>query len=221
MPNKLIDLTGKQFGELTVLARSPVNSKDGKPMWVCRCSCGNVKSIKGDVLRRGDTKSCNHCKETLTPLFVRKHSNRLYHAWSEMRRRCHGSCTNHKYYGDKGISYCSEWEDFDVFAKWAIENGYQSGLEIDRVDGDKDYCPENCRWVSHKKNSRNRKARSNNTTGYPGIQKRKLRNGGISYRATIQTDNGRVNLGSYRTVDEAISVRQEAERKYWGFNIGE
>ena len=75
-----------------------------------------------------------------------------------MKRRCNGRCTNHQYYGDKGISYCEEWEDFDTFAKWSIENGYHPGFEIDRINGDLDYSPQNCRWVSHKKNSRNRKA---------------------------------------------------------------
>lgn len=138
-----------------------------------------------------------------------------------MKRRCNGKCTNHQYYGDKGISYCIEWEDFDVFAEWAIKNGYQSGLEIDRIDGDKDYTPDNCRWVTHKMNSRNRKARCNNNTGIAGVQIRQLRNGGISYRVTITTDNGIKRLGTYKTIEEAAAVRREAELKYWGFNIGE
>jgi len=138
-----------------------------------------------------------------------------------MRRRCKGQCTNHQYYGDKGIAYCTEWDDFDVFADWAIENGYQPDLEIDRIDSDEDYSPENCRWVTHKKNSRNRKARSNSTTGIAGVCERKLKSGGVSYRVTIATDIGKINLGSYPTIEEAAAVRRKAELKYWGFNIGE
>lgn len=221
MPNKLKDLTGMQFGELLVRERYSENDNRGKPLWICTCSCGNTTIVRGDVLKRGDAKSCGLCKSTVTPLYVRTHKNRLYHTWSEMRRRCNGQCTNRQYYGGKGIGYCLEWEDFDVFATWAISNGYKPGLEIDRIDSDKDYTPDNCRWVSHKNNSRNRKARSNNTTGVAGVYVRKLKSGGISYRVSITTDTGKINLGSFSTIEEATAIRHEAELKYWGFNIGD
>lgn len=217
MPNKLRDLTGQRFGSWTVLER------DGTihpTRWICKCDCGTIRSVSLPALRNGST-SCGHCKRNTSPLFLRKHSNRLYHTWSEIRRRCNGSCTNHQYYGDKGISYCPEWEDFDVFAQWAIDNGYQKGLEIDRIDSDKDYCPDNCRWVTHKNNSRNRKARSNNTTGTPGVQPRKYKSGKIVYRVSIETDDGRVNVGTFENLEDAVLARKDAELKYWGFNIGE
>lgn len=217
MPNKLRDLTGQRFGSWTVLER------DGTihpTRWICKCDCGTIRSVSLPALRNGST-SCGHCKRNTSPLFLRKHSNRLYHTWSEIRRRCNGSCTNHQYYGDKGISYCPEWENFDVFAQWAIDNGYQKGLEIDRIDGDKDYCPDNCRWVTHKNNSRNRKARSNNTTGTPGVQPRKYKSGKIVYRVSIETDDGRVNVGTFENLEDAVLARKDAELKYWGFNIGE
>lgn len=220
MANNLKDLSGMTFGELTVIERYKENDSQGKPKWLCSCSCGATKVISSASLR-GGARSCGKCKRNTAPLYVRRHDNRLYHTWSEMKRRCNGSCTNHQYYGDKGISYCKEWEDFDVFADWAIKNGYKPGLEIDRIDSDENYSPDNCRWVSHKKNSRNRKARSNNTTGVAGVYERKLKSGGVSYRVTIATDSGKINLGSYPTIEEAASVRHEAELKYWGFNIGE
>lgn len=221
MPNRLIDLTGRKFGKLTVIERAPERSTRGLVMWVCRCDCGNTKSVAGKYLRNGQTKSCGRCKAFTAPLFVRTHKNRLYHTWSEMKRRCIGRCTNHQYYGDKGISYCPEWEDFNAFAQWAINSGYSPGLEIDRIDGDENYTPDNCRWVSHKDNSRNRKARANNKTGVPGVHPRQNRSGKIVYRATISTDSGKVNLGTFETIDEAAKARREAELKYWGFNIGE
>lgn len=189
-------------------------------MWICQCSCGNVKEVSGNNLRRGHTKSCKRCKSTASPLFVRTHANRLYHAWSEMHRRCSGKSTNSDYYKGKGISVCKEWEDFDSFARWSINAGYQNGLELDRIDGDKDYSPNNCRWVSHKQNSRNRKARSNNSTGVAGVHIRHNKYG-ISYRATIATDNGKMYLGTFKTLQEAADARKTAEIKYWGFSIGE
>lgn len=218
MPHKIIDLTGKTFGKWTVLHRdgniSPVR-------WICKCECGEIKSVQSSSLRRGQSTCCRHCKQNTAPYYVRTHKNRLYHAWSEMLRRCRGRCTNHQYYGDKGISYCKEWEEFDKFAEWADKSGYQEGLEIDRIDSDKDYSPENCRWVSHKKNSRNRKARSNNETGTPGVQIRRYGGGRIVYRVTISSDNGRVNVGTFKTLEQAVAARKDAEIKYWGFNIGE
>lgn len=217
--SKLIDLTGMRFGKWTVLER------DGSihpTRWICKCDCGAIRSVSRNSLQ-GGSSSCGLCsdKRSKNQLFLRKHSNRLYHAWSEMKRRCDGKCTNHQYYGDKGISYCSEWQDFDVFAKWAIENGYQEDLEIDRIDGDMDYCPENCRWVSHKNNSRNRKARKNNVTGVAGVYPRLRKDGLTVYRAFIKTDEGKVNLGTHYTIESAAKARKDAELKYWGFNIGE
>lgn len=221
MPNKLKDLTGMRFGKLTVLRRDKNNDNQGKPKWICKCDCGGEKSVRSSVLIRGECRTCNQCKQNTSPFHVRTHKNRLYHTWYEMKRRCEGKSTNCKYYVGKGIRYCREWEDFDEFANWAISNGYESNLEIDRIDGCGDYTPQNCRWVTHKMNSRNRKARSNNKTGIAGVSTRKLKNGGISYTVTISTDFGKLNLGSYSRIEEAASVRREAELKYWGFNIGE
>ena len=215
------DLSGTRVGKLSVVGKAKHKSKHGETLWECRCDCGNYIEETTAVLTHERVRSCGKCKRTITPYLIRTHKNRLYHAWSEIKRRCNGKSTNSKYYSGKGISYCAEWEDFDAFANWAVQNGYESGLEIDRIDGDKGYSPENCRWVTHKQNSRNRKARSNNKTGVAGVFKRVNRTGTISYRVTISSDGGRVNIGTFKTVEEAKKARREAEIKYWGFAIGE
>lgn len=217
--NRLIDLTGQKIGHWTVIER------DGKVLptrWICKCDCGAVKSVPRSSLTSG-CSSCGKCKQNTTPLLVHTHANRLYHTWSGIIQRCKGFSTNSKYYSSKKISYCKEWEDFDVFANWAISAGYRDDLEIDRIDSDKDYTPENCRWVSHMKNSRNRKARSNNTTGTPGVQERRYKNGKVVYRVTITTDfsKNHINIGTFYDLESAVRARKEAELKYWGFNIGE
>lgn len=81
---------------------------------------------------------------------------RLYNIWSCMRQRCNNpKHTAAQWYHDKGIRLCEEWEsDFEAFKSWAISNGYRDDLTIDRVDPDKNYCPENCRWISRSENSR-------------------------------------------------------------------
>lgn len=78
--------------------------------------------------------------------------------WRNMKRRCSvEKQTGYKYYGGKGINVCKEWEEsFIVFKKWAFENGYRVNLQLDRIDNNGNYSPENCRFVTQKTNLRNR-----------------------------------------------------------------
>lgn len=82
----------------------------------------------------------------------------LYNLWTTMKSRCENP-NRHKYgsYGGRGIIVCSEWHDAGKFAEWAFTNGYKEGLQIDRIDNDGNYEPANCRWVTPKINSRNRR----------------------------------------------------------------
>ncbi len=82
----------------------------------------------------------------------------LYKTYYNMKNRClNENNSDFKYYGGRGITICPEWaNDYVVFRDWALNNGYQEGLEIDRRDTNGNYEPNNCRWVTHKVNSRNR-----------------------------------------------------------------
>jgi hypothetical protein len=82
----------------------------------------------------------------------------LYGVWRSMKSRCENpNREKFKSYGKRGISVCAEWHDSWNFVKWALLNGYQKGLQLDRIDNDKGYSPENCRWATPKQNSRNRR----------------------------------------------------------------
>lgn len=85
--------------------------------------------------------------------------SRLYRIWLSMRQRC--NYPKHKYYkhyGGRGIKVCDEWQnDYDAFAEWATRNGYSDTMSIDRIDNDKGYSPDNCRWIYYKDQPKNRR----------------------------------------------------------------
>ena len=84
-------------------------------------------------------------------------NTRLYHIWNGMKQRCQNpKAISYKYYGAKGVSVCGEWCDcFNNFYRWAISNGYNDNLTLDRIDGNSDYTPSNCRWVTNKEQQNN------------------------------------------------------------------
>ena len=94
----------------------------------------------------------------------KKYNNRylerdIYKVWRYMTKRCEAKSGEYsRYYYKKGIRVCDEWRNrsdgFDNFYEWAIDNGYQIGLSIDRIDSNENYCPENCRWLTLEENRR-------------------------------------------------------------------
>ena len=158
---KFVDLTGQRFGRLTVIKRVENNGK--KVMWLCRCDCGNETTVFSGYLRNGDTKSCGCLSKDKLRERRFKHGEsrktRLYNIWIHIKHRTSGKANEKrtkKWYTDKNIKMCEEWSDFRNFRDWANANGYDDSLTIDRIDGNKGYSPENCRWVDWKTQTRNK-----------------------------------------------------------------
>ena len=168
MPN-FIDLTGQRFSAVVVLERAE-NSKRNEVMWRCRCDCGKEFITRARSLRSGEVTSCG-CLGKEHAVAAMKKANtkhgasphrgyaKLYNTWLRMKGRCsRPTATSYKYYGGRGISVCEEWEkDFVAFRDWALANGYQEGLSIDRIDVNGNYCPENCRWITMSEQQRNKR----------------------------------------------------------------
>lgn len=175
------DMTGRKFGRLTVVSRGEDSiSPDGKyhAMWICKCECGNTKTVEGHSLRRGRATSCGCYADECRARFVArvtKHGDtangtmhRLYRIYRCIKTRCYyAGDINYKNYGGRGISVCNEWlASYDAFKFWALNNGYQDNLSIDRINVNGNYEPANCRWATNAEQHNN--TRVNHFITYKG-----------------------------------------------------
>lgn len=201
-----LDLIGQQYGRLVVQSEEP--SVNYRRFFLCECSCGNTTKVSMSHLRTGHTQSCGCLFIENPPRLVhgynRKNSQHpLYHIWAQMLGRCN-SPTNSSYfkYGAKGIKVCKEWHNPKVFIDWAMFNGYQKGLTLDRVNVYRDYNPNNCRWVSTQIQAINKRLSKLNVSGFSGVSLKKGR-----WLARITVDGVRIHLGYFSSALDANAAR--------------
>ena len=173
---KFKDLTGQIFGKLTVIgiSKKVQSGKRIRYYWKCKCECGKYHDVRTDSLISGNIQSCGclHKEQAIKNVSLhhshKQSGSRLYGIWRKMKDRClNENVPCYSRYGGRGIDICDEWKnDFEAFLKWALENGYNEHLTIDRKDNSKGYSPDNCRWATNKEQSRNR--RSNIVVSYKG-----------------------------------------------------
>lgn len=168
------DLTGQKFGRLTALY--PTDKREGKGyiVWVMKCDCGNIEERSLHSLnarsgihgrRKKKIPMCCECREKYNSTSKQTHGDsktRLYAVHRTMLQRCENP-NAHEYenYGGRGITVCDEWHNYEPFKEWAMANGYKEDKRgkctLDRIDTNKGYSPDNCRFVDMKTQQRNRR----------------------------------------------------------------
>lgn len=202
--SKVHDLTGQKFGLLTVIGLAETDTR--KTYWVCKCDCGNMKTVRSDSLLCGAIKSCGCIKRKQDEVNLTKNhrhkmsGTRIYSEWQGMKGRCYNK-GNARYadWGGRGIEVCEQWRNsFESFYTWAMANGYQDNLTIDRIDNNGNYCPENCRWVRQQEQCRNRRSNINITIGN---STRTLMEWCEIFQVDYKTVNARYHRNKNATID--------------------
>lgn len=139
------------------------------------------------------------------------HGTKIYKLWATMVARCGSkSSTNYKYYGGRGITVCEDWRNNPKsFIEWALSNGYEEGLEIDRIDNSKGYEPSNCQFITHAENSATGKRgiRVDNKSGERNIVITRFG----TYEVYAQVNGKQKYIGSFKTKEDAKEARDKTE----------
>lgn len=188
---KLIKDLGRQY--------QTENSKQKKLFGVYECPMcfKHFRACSYDV-KNGKSTMCGSCSSIK---ILTKHGDsntRLHNIWTDMKRRRY----------DYKVSVCKKWNDYTVFKKWALINGYKDNLSIDRIENNKGYSPKNCRWAtSEVQNNNKRKIQKNNKSGYEGVS---LLRG--KYQASIMIDGKQKYLGVFINPKDA-SEKYEYQKR--------
>lgn len=141
-------------------------------------------------------------KHGLSP---RKNPHPLYSRWEGMiQRTSNPNCPTFKYYGGRGISVCDEWRAFVTFYEWSINNGFSTELELDRINSDGNYCPENCRWIDGKTNRQNVAKRKRNKSENWGITQLKK-----SFMVQVWCNGAIKRAKGLKSIEEARIIRDQ------------
>jgi hypothetical protein len=164
---------------------------------IAKCHCGNKWKIRFNSLKKRIGCGCHKDKGII--------SHPAYSVLANMKQRCYDkNSIGFKHWGGRGIKVCDKWlNDSLSFLRWCDANGYQKGLDIDRINNDGNYEPSNCRFVSRTINNRNQSKKKSNTSGFIGVYM--LKNN--KYESYITVNKKRLHLGTFDKPQDAAIER--------------
>lgn len=209
--------SGNRFGKLTIVSEAE-KSKNGVRQLLCQCDCGKETTVRANNLTSGNTTSCGCVGEESR----RTHgmsNTRVYQIHEGMLRRCREDLKEQfPFHAGKGVKVCKEW---NPQLGGSFENFYRDmgdppeGHSLDRIDGQKDYSKNNCRWATPSVQGYNKNLDPNNTSGKSGVSFYKQNN---KWSSEIHVEGEHIRLGMFNDFEEAVKARKSAELKYYGWN---
>lgn len=206
---KTIIKTPKLITDLGMMfANESSENKRRYGLYECPYCNVHFKAITPNI-KRGLSQSCGCEAKRKTSIRSMSHGEsgtRLYKIFMGMKKRTQNkNYIGYQDYGNRGIKICKEWnEDFIKFRDWSMANGYKDNLSIDRIDNDKGYSPDNCRWTNNFVQARNtRILNKRNTSGYRGVSYRKDMD---KYRCLIRVNRKNINIGHFKTALEGAKA---------------
>lgn len=198
---------GKTYYYWTVLGYGP--TKNRVQHFICRCKCGTERIVPGSNLRNGKSKSCGCYRKERVTKYKNKNMG-IYKLWLSMKGRC---ATNVKSisrnYKERGIIVCDEWKKFEMFQEWALGHGYRKDLEIDRINVNGNYDPENCRFITIKENANNKR-----TNRYVTINGETHTVTEWAERKGMKPNNVTARIGKGWSEEKAIMTPENKKGKY-------
>lgn len=214
------DITGEKRAKLEAKVNTGRKSSNGDYVWVFLCDCGNFVSSTIGRFRYGKIQSCGCIMKEAWKNRKNYHglSDSVEHkAWLHMRERCYSkNDINYPNYGERGIEVCERWLGEDGFKNFYGDMGQRpEGKSLDRIDVDKNYSPDNCRWASKEMQAFNKQKKKSNTSGKTGVSRN-----GNRWRAVIRHGGKTKHLISTDDFELAEFCREEAELHFYGQKLG-
>jgi hypothetical protein len=210
---------GEKHNNLTLIELLPQDTSTDvkekrRSKGLFQCECGEVIQQFIKQVRSGNTTSCG-CQRGVSSIKHGLSGSREYKIWRGMKERCNSpKSMYYKYYGGRGITYTEVWGTFTCF--WEdMKHSYEPHLELDRINVDKGYSKENCKWSTESEQAFRQRTRCTNSSGRTGVYYRKDCN---KWSASIMQDDKLTHLGYFETFEQAVEVRKSNEVRIYGFS---